>query len=219
MIPFTVDDRLREETRSPALIVFEGEARSPASVQDAVRAYLDRATTQARDRLAGGAPQLIPEIAAFRAELVRLGRNVSRYRISSEALSRRIAKGDSIPSISPLVDFNNSMSIETGWPAGCYEYTAIAAPVVYRLGTQDDRLDSLSKGYLDVARLPILADRNGPFGSAISDSVRTAIQPTSSAFVLVLYTFGEPRIDPIMTRVQEAAAAVGLSIRHSSAVS
>ena len=50
-----------------------------------------------------------------------LGKEPSRYRVSSEALIRRILQGKGLYKINNVVDTNNLISIETGYSVGSYD--------------------------------------------------------------------------------------------------
>jgi DNA/RNA-binding domain of Phe-tRNA-synthetase-like protein len=57
-----------------------------------------------------------PPIAAVRRLFKEAGCDPSRYGPSSEALIRRLLKGEAIPSIHPLVDINNCLSARLAVP-------------------------------------------------------------------------------------------------------
>ena len=50
-----------------------------------------------------------------------MGKEPSRYRVSSEALIRRILQGKGLYRINNVVDTNNLISIETGYSVGSYD--------------------------------------------------------------------------------------------------
>lgn len=72
----------------------------------------EQAQTKYRDVNVREQPEIIPYREAFRA----LGINPNRFPCSVEALFKRIAKGHKIPSINPLVDFNNALSLKYALP-------------------------------------------------------------------------------------------------------
>ncbi|HSS51323.1 MAG TPA: hypothetical protein VLX28_20460, partial [Thermoanaerobaculia bacterium] len=53
-----------------------------------------------------------PTVAALRSLFRAAGCDPTRYRPSSEALLRRVLKGEDLPAIHPLVDLNNCLSVE-----------------------------------------------------------------------------------------------------------
>ena len=55
----------------------------------------------------------IPGIRGSRAVYKAFGRNPGRYRVSSEALIRRIRRGDELYRINSVVDVNNLISVKS----------------------------------------------------------------------------------------------------------
>ena len=62
-----------------------------------------------------------PAIAATRELYKRCGKDPNRYRVSSEALCRRIVKGLGIYRINTLVDLINLVSIGSGYAIGGFD--------------------------------------------------------------------------------------------------
>jgi len=121
--------------------------------------------------------------AMFRA----WGVDPSRYRPSAEALLRRVVQGKGLYHVSNVVDIANFGSVETGWPFGCYDRTAVQAPVCFRLGRPGESYQGIGKRVWHLAGQPVLADAAGPFGSPISDSTRTMVcEGTSSVLIVIL---------------------------------
>lgn len=76
------------------------------------RKYFEAAGTKAKED-----PVVVPYREAFRA----LGINPSRYACSIEALMDRIAKGKGMPSINPIVDLGNAVSLKYKLPIGAHD--------------------------------------------------------------------------------------------------
>lgn len=115
-----------------------------------------------------------PVVAAVRRLFRDAGTDPTRYRPSSEALIRRLLKGEELPEIHPVVDLNNCLSVDLAVPACVMAAGSFAPPVVLRRGEPGERYDSL-RGDFDLAGKPLLADAAGPFGTPISDSHRVAV--------------------------------------------
>ena len=62
----------------------------------------------------------IPNIKESRAAYKAFGKDPSRYRVSSEALIRRIGQGKGLYEVNTVVDVNNLISIESGFSVGSY---------------------------------------------------------------------------------------------------
>lgn len=65
-----------------------------------------------------------PRIAAWRDAYRRFGARPSEHRSSIEAMARRVLKPDSLPSINPLVDIGNIVSLRHVLPAGVHPLPA-----------------------------------------------------------------------------------------------
>lgn len=125
-------------------------------------------------------------VAALRRLFKAAGTDPSRYRPSSEALLRRLLKGEELPAIHPLVDLNNQLSIELRVPSCVMRDGSFDFPVTLRAGGPGETLDSM-RGPLDLAGKPLLADAAGPFGTPITDAHRVKVLPGTTAGWLVAY--------------------------------
>jgi DNA/RNA-binding domain of Phe-tRNA-synthetase-like protein len=133
----------------------------------------------------------------------------SKYRPSSEALLRRIVQGKGLYRVSNVVDIGNLISIETGWPLGCYDRAKIQTPIVFRHGTISERYEGIGKRTWHLDGRPILADPDGPFGSPISDSTRSMITEAASDILVVIYApagESDASIEMAMARLGERLA-------------
>jgi DNA/RNA-binding domain of Phe-tRNA-synthetase-like protein len=72
-------------------------------------------------------PEPLDVIAAVRTMYKRVGIDPTKTRPSSEALLRRVRKGDELPAINSLVDIINWCSLETQLPFGLYDLDRIQA--------------------------------------------------------------------------------------------
>jgi DNA/RNA-binding domain of Phe-tRNA-synthetase-like protein len=153
----------------------------------------------------------VPAVAALRRLFKAAGTDPSRYRPSSEALLRRLLKGEELATIHPLVDFNNQVSIELAVPACILRDGSFEFPVTLRAGAAGEVLDSM-RGALDLAGKPLLADARGAFGTPITDSHRVKVLPETTAGWLVAYlpegvvsrAAAEARIDEILAEASVA---------------
>lgn len=132
----------------------------------------------------------LPAVAAQRAAYRALGKDPSRYRGSAEALLRRVAQGKGLYRVNTLVDLNNLLSLETGDPLGCYDRDRLEPPLRLRAGRAGEGYPGIGKGEINIADLPVLADRQGPFGSPTSDSRRAAVGAETRHILLVVFAFG-----------------------------
>ena len=92
-----------------------------------------------------------PESQAVRAMYRRIGLDPTKTRPSSEALLRRVRKGDHLPRINTLVDICNWCSLEFQWPYGLYDLSAIEPPIDLRLGVNGEVYEGIRKDVVHVA--------------------------------------------------------------------
>lgn len=209
-----IDHSVTDQGADPFLFVWQ--VRTDAAVDGAaLRDLLRQACAAAA---AGSSPEAEAAVECYRSELVKLGRNPNRYRISSDALMRRCRRDGEVPSILPLVDLNNVFSLTTGWPVGCYDVAKVEGEAAYRLGREGEVMPTLGKGDFDIARLPVLADAGGPFGSTVSDSVRTAVTETTAEACFVAYGYGPADPGALGELAETLCAAAGLAMTEAPAL-
>lgn len=145
-------------------------------------------------------------VRAVRAMFRAWGMDPSKYRPSSEALLRRVVQGKGLYFISNIVDLVNLGSVETGWPYGCYDRAKLHPPIVLRHGAPGESYERVGKEVWRLEGRPILADADGPFGSPISDSVRTMITDSARDVLVVIYA---PAAAPAAIIEQAAQCVAG----------
>src|SRR6202030_574907 len=110
-------------------------------------------------------------------ELYRqFGLDPTRVRPSSEALLRRLKKGEPLPRINSLVDVANAMSVQLQVPVGLYDLDKIhGEELVVRLGKDGETYTGIGKERVNVTGRICVADAEGPCGNPSADSARTMI--------------------------------------------
>ena len=177
--------------------------------------WLDGATVVERDpRLntplaaAEAAVRMNPpaEVTAVRTMYKRVGLDPTKTRPSSEALLRRVRKGDPLPRINSMVDVCNWCSCEYQLPYGLYDADHIEGDVDLRLGRDGESYPGIRKDDVHVAGRITLADSHGPFGNPTSDSARTMV--TTSTHRALLVVFAPAAFDRVRLERVVAATAV-----------
>ena len=125
--------------------------------------------------------------AATRTMYKRCGIDPTKTRPSSEALLRRVRKGDPLPRVNGLVDIINWCSAETQIAFGLYDLRLVQPPITLRLGSPGEGYDGIRKDRVNVDGRLTLADAQGPFGNPTSDSARTMTTPQTTEVLVVLY--------------------------------
>src|SRR5687767_4313718 len=130
------------------------------------------------------------EIAAVRTMYKRFGIDPTKRRPPSEALLRRVRKGEPLPRINSMVDVCNWCSLEFQLPYGLYDAAHIEGDVVLRLGHPGESYPGIRKDDVHVGGRITLAVSLGPFGNPTSDSSRTMVTTaTTHALVVVFAPF------------------------------
>jgi len=125
-------------------------------------------------------------VAAMRKLFRAAGTDPTRYRPASEALLRRVLKGEDLPEIHPLVDLNNCLSVELAVPCCVAADGTFTPPLVLRSGLPGESYESL-KGPFNLEGKPLLVDAQGPLDTPITGSVRVKVRPETRSAWLVAY--------------------------------
>lgn len=165
---------------------FEVERAGDRTAADRLAARRAREAELLRSRWTAAELGEEPTVAALRRLFRAAGTDPSRYRPSSEALLRRLLKGEELAPIHPLVDLNNALSVELRVPACVLSAGSFVFPVTLRVGRAGEVLDSM-RGPFDLAGKVLLADAEGPFGTPITDSHRVKVRAETSRAWLVAY--------------------------------
>jgi DNA/RNA-binding domain of Phe-tRNA-synthetase-like protein len=160
-------------------VVFEGLANRDADPR--LDQPLALAATTAR---AGGRDA---DSGAVRAMYRRFGIDPTKTRPSSEALLRRVRKGDPLPRVNSLVDISNWCSLEFQLPYGLYDLEHVRGDIILREGRAGEEYPGIRKQAVHVAGRPTLVDDDGPFGNPTSDSARTMVTTETHRALVILY--------------------------------
>jgi DNA/RNA-binding domain of Phe-tRNA-synthetase-like protein len=156
------------------IIVRERDERLDAPLRDAAQAM--RTAVESADLT-----------VAVRAMYKRVGIDPTKTRPSSEALLRRVRRGDELPRINSLVDIANWCSLESQLPFGLYDFDRIQGTVSLRLGGPGEEYAGIRKDVVHVAARLTLADDAGPFGNPTSDSARTMVTTATTRALVVIF--------------------------------
>jgi DNA/RNA-binding domain of Phe-tRNA-synthetase-like protein len=144
-----------------------------------------------------------PESQAVRAMYRRIGLDPTKTRPSSEALLRRVRRGDRLPRINSLVDICNWCSLEFQLPYGLYDLDHVQPPIELRLGADGEEYEGIRKDVVHVGGRMTLADARGPFGNPTSDSARTMVTPATARALCTIFA----PVDLSQTKIEAILAA------------
>lgn len=168
--------------------------------EEALASLREEVTGIARANFGGDSLSSDPVVAAVRSLFRAAGCDPTRYRPSSEALLRRLLKGEDLPAIHPIVDLNNCVSVELAVPCCASADGTFAPPVTLRAGRPGETVQSL-RGPFNLEGKPLLEDGQGPFSTPITDSERVRVHEGTERAWMVLY-LPKGKIDPADARAR-----------------
>jgi DNA/RNA-binding domain of Phe-tRNA-synthetase-like protein len=151
-----------------------------------------------------------------RALYRRFGTDPTKVRPSSEALLRRLKKGEPFPRVNSLVDVANAMSVQLQVPVGLYDLEKIRGDeLVLRLGTEGEKYTGIGKERVNLAGRICIADAEGPCGNPSADSARTMITTATERAAWIYFL---PVTDEEVDRTAELIAVFGRGLVRMAAV-
>lgn len=169
------------------LLHFQAEVKKS---NDEFWRYMDNdVLPKVRSSIEGKEWNEIPGIKGSRAAYKAFGRNPGRYRVSSEALIRRVRRGDELYHVNSVVDVNNLISVESGLSVGSYDLAHIHGTITLRKAEKGEGYTGIGKDFLDLENLLVLSDDNGIFGCSMSDSTRAMVTTDTKDILVVIYCF------------------------------
>jgi DNA/RNA-binding domain of Phe-tRNA-synthetase-like protein len=180
-----------------ALELYELEVTEP---REDFELEVARATQVARSSDVGA-------LAPARALYKRFGIDPTRVRPSSEALLRRLKKGEPLPRVNSLVDVANALSVQLHVPVGLYDLDKVRGDeLIVRLGVEGESYAGIGKERVNVAGRICVADAEGPCGNPSSDSARTMITTETERAAWIYFL---PVSDDDVDRTAELIAVFG----------
>ena len=158
----------------------------PGDHAESMAALLREVSELARASLEGIDLASHATVAAMRKLFRAAGTDPTRYRPASEALLRRVLKGEDLPAIHPLVDLNNCLSVELAVPCCMMREGSFGPPLVLRAGLPGESYESL-RGPFNLEGKPLLVDPEGPVDTPITGGVRVKVLPETRNVWLVAY--------------------------------
>lgn len=149
----------------------------------------------------------LPSLDRARALYRKFGTDPTRMRPSSEALLRRLKKGDPLPRINSLVDVANALSVQLQVPVGLYDLGKVRGDeLVIRLGKDGETYEGIGKEKVNVGGRVCVADAEGPCGNPSADSARTMITTSTESAAWIYFL---PVPDDDIDRTAELIAVFG----------
>ncbi|MEG0855938.1 MAG: phenylalanine--tRNA ligase beta subunit-related protein [Terrisporobacter sp.] len=146
----------------------------------------------------------LKNISDSRSAYKAFGKDPSRYRLSSEALYRRVARGLGLYRVNNVVDINNLISLESAYSVGTYDLDKLSGDIHFTIADEGETYEGIGKGDLNIANLPVFYDDKGKFGSTTSDSVRAMITVEAKHILMNIISFnGDSELEKYMDEACE----------------
>jgi DNA/RNA-binding domain of Phe-tRNA-synthetase-like protein len=181
--PVRVSADLQAIVRVAALAL--GPFSEPAAVDPGPE--IERRCAAWRARWAGREPHQIEALEPARRLYRDLGIDPTRTRPSSEALLRRILRGDSFPRILPAVDVGNLASLEFMLPVGIYDARRVEGEVEVRRGRPGEGYTGIRKERVNLDGRLAVCDALGAFGNPTSDSDRAKVTAATRRLLFLIF--------------------------------
>lgn len=146
----------------------------------------------------------IAQIKSTREVYKKIGNDPNRYRVSSEALLRRILQGKKLYQVNNIVDINNFVSLKYFYSVGSYDLDKLSLPITFRIGQKGESYKGIGKEEVNIENVPVLVDTIGTFGSPTSDSSRAMITLETTNILMIIYSFsGEESVSEALNYAEE----------------
>jgi DNA/RNA-binding domain of Phe-tRNA-synthetase-like protein len=179
------------------LLLEELEVSAPRPDFDADVSALEEAART------GAVAASLPARALYR----RFGIDPTRHRPSSEALLRRLKRGQPLPRVNSLVDLANVLSVRFQIPVGLYDLDKVDGEnLVVRLGEAGEAYTGVGGSILNLEGAIVVADDTGPIGNPTMDSERTNVTTETQR---AAWLFFLPPREPVLDLSAEMLAVFG----------
>lgn len=183
----TLDEQLKEKVPGYCLAVMSFEMIvEPTS--DSLKEEMTLLEQRVMEQLTLETLLKEPRIAAARAGYKSLGKDPSRYRLSTEALLRRLIKGNGLYYVNNAVDIGNILSAQTQRSVAVLDEDKIEGDILIRIG-KDEPYEGIGRGNINIENIPVYCDEVGPFGTPTSDTPRTRITETTKNILVFITSF------------------------------
>jgi DNA/RNA-binding domain of Phe-tRNA-synthetase-like protein len=190
MQQIVVSEELAEKVPDVVLSCIECDV-NPVEKNDMLWKVIEDKVTDLSNNLKVEEISRIPAISASRKAYKACGKDPARYRLSAEALLRRVIKRKEIYQINSVVDLLNLVSISTGFSIGGYDAEEIEGDAVFGIGEKDEPYVGIGRGELNIEGMPVFRDEKGAFGSPTSDSERTSVSIHTRRFLMIIIDYND----------------------------
>ncbi len=188
-----IDRAFLDKVSGIRLGVLEAEVKVEAS-NEALKQDMLAFLNEMRSNLPTADISKQENIMASRKAYRVLGKDPTRYRVSSEKLLRRVTKGEGIDWINNVVDLSNWVSVKSMNSVGTYDLGLLEGELTFTYGSEGEQYLNIGNQEMNLESLPIFKDIKGAFGSTTADSKGTAVTETTQHMILNIISFNESEV-------------------------
>lgn len=188
MVNINISEKLKGKCPKIALGCVEAEVK----VEDGKEELWKKINIKCRaiqDELSPEEILKIPNIDSSRRAYKIIGKDPSRYRLSSESLLKRVVKGMGLYKVNNVVDINNLISLSSCYSVGTYDLEKIKGNITFVIGEPGETYEGIGRGAINLEKLPVFQDELGKFGSSTSDSERAMITQETKHILMNIISF------------------------------
>ncbi|MGL5315962.1 MAG: B3/B4 domain-containing protein [Peptostreptococcaceae bacterium] len=189
MINIKIDKRLKDKC-NVQIASIEAKVKIKSS-DDKLIQIIKEKCSQVQQRIKQEDILKLKNIDSSRRAYKSLGKDPSRYRLSSESLFKRVVKGMELYYVNNIVEINNLVSLESGYSVGTYDLDKIKGDITFSIGEEGERYEGIGRGSINLDKLPVFKDEEGNFGSTTSDSTKAMIKEDTKHILLNIIAFEE----------------------------
>jgi DNA/RNA-binding domain of Phe-tRNA-synthetase-like protein len=184
---------------------------------------VDRHVTLAHQRLlAGEGEGSWPEVQAWRRVFGQMGLKPTQVRCAVEALLRRLRKEGTLPSLHPLVDLCNALSVRHAVPVAVFDLDQVTGPLIVRRAEGVERYETFA-GEVETPESGevVFADAAQHAHArrwAHRQSARSAVREATERVLIVAeahHPQARATIDSLLADLRETLAGRGPVLRHA----
>lgn len=143
MKKITLDKQLKEKVPGYCLAIMSFDTEVTPT-QESLKQEMEQLEKEMMEQLTLETLLKQPRIAAARAGYKALGKDPSRYRLSTEALLRRLIKGNGLYFVNNAVDIGNVLSARTQRSVAVLDEDKIQGDILIRIG-QDEPYEGIGR--------------------------------------------------------------------------
>lgn len=146
---FKVYDELFEKMPDACFGVVVGYGIDNKNKNSDIEAMLAYEMKAIRERLEGLNLKEFEGIVPYREAFRALSINPNKFMSSIEAMAKRVVKGNDLPSINPVVDLVNALSLKYVLPMGAHDIDALEDEIAVRFSVEGDMFIPLGSGEME----------------------------------------------------------------------